>query len=327
MKLKHRVFSIAIVPFFVFGWAYPPGTEKVILKAMVNELSVETSSTEAPQVKEITNKSFSVTGKAEKGADVFVLKNGEQYKTVKTNVEGSFSFTMPLQLAGTNFEFFTMDDKGTKSEKTKITVLKENRPEKRILSAPLVKQLPELPRGCEVTSLSMLLGHAGVNVDKMTLAAQVKKDGAKYINRKGKKYFGHPNNGFVGDMYTLKKPGFGVYNGPIEDLASKYLPNRVVNLSGGNFEEVLNYIAAGHPVWVITTSWFDHVPSKHWETWITEQGPIDITKKMHSVLITGYDQNYLYFNDPLDGKVNKKVAIEKFIKGWKQFGNQAISYY
>jgi uncharacterized protein YvpB len=327
MKFKHRAFSIAIVPFFVFGWAYPPGTEKVILKAMVNELSVETSSTEAPLVNEITNKTFTVSGKAEQNTEVSVLKNEKKYKTVETNSEGAFSFRMPLQKTDTKFEFFIKDDKGTESERTTITVTNEERPAKTLLTAPMVKQLPELPRGCEVTSLAMLLQYAGVGADKMTLAAEVKKDPAKLVEWKGEKYFGNPNNGFVGDMYSFKKPGFGVYNGPIEELASSYLPNRVINLSGGSFEEVLNYVATGHPVWVITTSWFDHVPSKYWETWYTLDGEIQVTLKMHSVLITGYDKNYVYFNDPLDGKVNKKVLIEKFIKGWKQFGNQAISYY
>lgn len=326
MKFKHLTLSVAIVPIFIFGFAYPPETEKVNLNAMVNDLVVP-SSPEAPQVHKITNKSFVVSGNAAENAEVSIVKNGHHFKTILTNAKGEFSFRIPLQLTDTEFEFFIKDDKGNERKKTTVKVGNENRPSKVRIAAPLVKQLPELARGCEVTSLAMLLQHAGVEANKLILAEEVKKDPAKYVVKNGKKYFGNPNTGFVGDMYSYKKPGFGVYNGPIAELANQYLPDRIVNLSGGSFDEVLNYLAAGHPVWVITTSKFDHVSSKYWEAWNTDEGVIFVTKKMHSVLLTGYDENYVYFNDPLDGKKDKKILKEKFIKGWEQFGNQAISYY
>ncbi|MRH41202.1 hypothetical protein GH741_00760 [Aquibacillus halophilus] len=188
------------------------------------------------------------------------------------------------------------------------------------IDAPLILQNPLLPRGCEVTSLAMMLQYAGVNVDKIRLAAEVKK-----VPFHDGRYYGHPNIGFVGNMYTFDKPGLGAFHSPIENLAKQYLPGRIINLTGQSFDAVTAQIDQGKPVWVIVTSWFSYVPETYWSTWNTIHGDVRITYKMHSVLVTGYDNENLYINDPFGGK-NKRVNKKKFIDGWKQYGSQAISY-
>ncbi|MFJ5717190.1 C39 family peptidase [Neobacillus sp. NPDC093127] len=194
------------------------------------------------------------------------------------------------------------------------------------LNAPLISQMPELPRGCEVTSLAMMLQDAGVKANKMTLASQVRRDPTPYSTKNGQIYFGNPYSGFVGDMYSFSKPGLGVYHGPIAELAEKYLPNRVVDFSGSRFEEIYKQLNNGKPVWVIVTSWYDTVPSQYWQTWNTPTGKISITYKEHSVLVTGYDSQYIYFNDPLSVTKNRKATISAFKRGWEQMGKQAITY-
>lgn len=89
---------------------------------------------------------------------------------------------------------------------------------KTILNAPYIQQMPQLPRGCEVTSLAMLLQHAGVKVDKMTLAKQVKK-----VPFRQNGLYGNPYKGFVGNMYTFTQSGYGVYYPPVYELAQKYI--------------------------------------------------------------------------------------------------------
>jgi uncharacterized protein YvpB len=190
------------------------------------------------------------------------------------------------------------------------------------ITAPHIKQLPELPRGCEVTSLAMMIQQAGVGVGKMELAKEVREVPFKANGLKG-----NPYDGFVGNMYTFSQPGLGVYNGPIQELAEKYLPNRVVNLTGYDFSYVYKMLDKGVPVWVITNSWFSHLPSSQFTTWQTSSGPLKITYREHSVLVTGYDDNYIYVNDPLYHKANRAVKKAEFIAAWNQMGKQAISYY
>ncbi|MFC4321640.1 C39 family peptidase [Litchfieldia salsa] len=196
-----------------------------------------------------------------------------------------------------------------------------------LLDAPVINQFPGLPRGCEVTSLAMLLQDAGVNIDKMTLAKAVRKDQTPYKEADGKIYFGNPNIGFVGDMYSFNNKGYGVYHGPIADLADQFLPGQIIDFTGSDFEEVKKHLSKDTPVWIITNVHYKELSPSLFETWHTSEGLIDITFKEHSVLITGYDDKYIYFNDPQTGTKNKKAPKEDFIKAWEQMGRQAITYY
>ncbi|WP_413307030.1 Ig-like domain-containing protein [Bacillus sp. 1P10SD] len=192
-----------------------------------------------------------------------------------------------------------------------------------LLNAPLIYQLPELKNGCEVTSLAMLLQYRGINVSKMTLANQVKKDPTPYHKVGSTIYWGNPNTGFVGDI-TGNSIGYSVYHGPVYQLASQY--TNMIDLTGNSFDVISKQLDSGNPVWVITTSTFDTVPSSQWQTLQTPTGPISMTFHEHSVLLTGYDNNYVYFNDPLANIKNRRVSRTAFIRGWEQFGKQAMTY-
>lgn len=188
--------------------------------------------------------------------------------------------------------------------------------------APFILQLPELPRGCEVTALAMLLQHDGIKVDKMELAKNIRRDPTPYAKSGGVTSFGNPHDGFVGDIYTFKNPGLGVYHEPIAELAEKYAPGRVLDITGTSFDHLLWTVGQGSPVWVIHTTLYDAVPASAWQTWQTPSGKIQITYYMHSLLVTGYDSTYVYVHDPL-GRA-KKIKREAFQRGWEQMGSQAI---
>jgi len=196
-------------------------------------------------------------------------------------------------------------------------------PEAHINDAPVILQDPELPRGCEVTALAMLTGFFGIKTDKITLAQKVKKDTTPREIINGKTYWGNPNNGFVGDMYNMRKPGFGVYHAPIFELLKEYEPERAVDLTGASFADLQYMLCHGTPVWVIINTRYAPLAESSFRTWHTPDGEIRITYHEHAALLTGYDSQYVYLNDPLSSYV--KTSKKDFILCWEQMGSQAVT--
>lgn len=182
-----------------------------------------------------------------------------------------------------------------------------NRDKKVILSnVPLIQQLPELDRGCEVTSLAMMLQYAGITVDKMKLANEIKK--VDFMNDGVR---GNPNEGFVGNIYTFSESGYGVYHGPLFQLAKKYLPNKAVDLTGKSIEELYKSVKAGQPVVMITNATFAPLDEDEFTTWETNNGDVSITYNEHCVVLIGYDQESVYIRDPLKDSLDVKSAERK----------------
>lgn len=196
-------------------------------------------------------------------------------------------------------------------------------PVKHIQGVPSILQYPELPRGCEVTSLAMLINFKGISVSKMTLANEIVYDDTPMTNANGKVYYGNPNKGFVGDMKALTNHGYGVYHTPIYELLQRYFPYSALDLTGADFYDLYYFINRDIPVWVIINASYDLLPSSSFEIWNTDEGEVAITKREHSVLITGYDENYIYFKDPLGRE--SYVETNRFKAGWEQMGSQAVS--
>jgi uncharacterized protein YvpB len=193
-----------------------------------------------------------------------------------------------------------------------------------MLEAPVVKQKPELPSGCEVTTLTMLLQFYGLAKDKMELAAEMKRDTTPIKrNADGSiAYWGNPNLGFVGDVTGASK-GFGIYHTALLDLLHKYIP-KAVDLTLQPWDKLELQLGEGIPSLVWTTIDYQ-VPDK-WVVWDTPIGPIQTTFMEHAVLLVGFDEQYVYVNDPLSGRSQVKIDKAQFISTWEAMGRQALSY-
>ena len=189
-----------------------------------------------------------------------------------------------------------------------------------VLNVPLINQMddPKLYNGCEVTSLAMVLNYNGIDVTKSELADNIETVPFQYDNGE----HGNPNDGFVGSVSGSTSTGLGVYHGPIYNLAKQYADN-VYDLTGSNFDTVVDKVEEGHPVWTITTTAF--APVSDFESWDTPDGKIDVTYSEHSVCITGFDRDkrVIYVNDPYRYK-NREVDWNDFAAAYKQMGKQAV---
>jgi len=51
-----------------------------------------------------------------------------------------------------------------------------------------------------------------------------------------------------------------------------------------------------------------------------------MTFNEHSTVVTGFDSEYIYLNDPYANVANKAITRANFEASWNQFGRQAITY-
>lgn len=167
----------------------------------------------------------------------------------------------------------------------------------------------------------MLLQYAGASVDKMELANEIPKVA---FSKGGVR--GNPNEGFVGNIYTFSESGYGVYHEPLFQLASKYLSNKAVDLTGENINKIYENVKEWAPVVMITNATYAPLDEGEFDTWETDAGKVSITYNEHCVLLVGYDSESVYIHDPLSDTPNVSVPRENFEQAWVQMGSQAISY-
>ncbi|WP_285755122.1 hypothetical protein [Parageobacillus sp. G301] len=69
-------------------------------------------------------------------------------------------------------------------------------------------------------------------------------------------------------------------------------------------------------MWGIVNAKFQKLPPSEFRIWNTKRGKISITYWEHSVLITGYDERYIYVNAPLYHRKKRAVNWKNFEAAW-----------
>ena len=190
-------------------------------------------------------------------------------------------------------------------------------PRSYILDVKNIMQNPELPTGCEITSLTIVLNHLGFNVDKLYMANN-------YLT-KGKIGTVFPWDAFLGD--PTSSHSYGCYAPVIEKDANHFLSDnnsdlKAYDISGAEFEDVLKELTNGKPIVIWAT--INMNQSKLTTSWTINGEKFTWRGQEHCLVLTGYDmdKNLVYVADPLKGNVSYKFDV--FKDRFEQMYQQAV---
>lgn len=192
--------------------------------------------------------------------------------------------------------------------------------QKSLADFKVISQLPELPTGCEVTSLTMVLNHLGINADKLDIADN-------YLT-KGEYGVTDPRKAFVGDPRT-EENSRGCYAPVLVEAANKYLSAKgsdktAKDISGGELEKLFPYIDKGIPV--IVWGIMDCQKSEVVSIGEVDGQTLNWVRPEHCMVLTGYSDTEITEADPYYGTV-KTYSWEQFKSGYNDLFKQAIAIF
>lgn len=255
-------------------------------------------------------------GSEEGEATFSKLVNGKEYAIAATTIENSVTGD-----GYTTIDTFTYDE--TKPYYNLQTHFSRDEQE---LDVPIVMQNPELPHGCEITSLTSVLNYYGLSVSKLEMADKyLPKQEFEIVN--GQRIGPNPADAFAGNPRN-KQTGMYVFAAPIVKAAQAVIADKqkelsVTDMSGKSKEEILKLVQDGIPVVVWVT--LDLSPPKFNKGWIYkgESLPREGFSNLHAVVLTGHLDEKVVVMDPLKGYVTYNE--NQFFKSYRELGRQAVA--
>ncbi len=255
----------------------------------------------------------------------------KEYKKI-----GALLLLIFLVTAGQDIEAFTMPihplrERRWESVQTRLNHKKEEavferEKEHRIKDFPMIKQLPELPTGCEITAATMVLNYYGYPVDKIEMALEylpridmIFQDiGGRVVGPDMKRYFvGNPE-------------GEGMICG---NIAVETAVNRYMDKVGGEYtaraiqgidpEELYDYVAKDIPVVIWCT--VNMEDREEPQGWYCEDGSyVEWSYNDHGAVLVGYNDEdaIVTIADPIYDFIG--CSKERFERIFKERGSQCV---
>lgn len=161
----------------------------------------------------------------------------------------------------------------------------------RLNNVPLIGQRPQLPTGCEITAVTMMINYAS------------KKKYSKIYMAKKMPRSSNPNKGFVGNPF--KKSGWYIFPPALLKLVRHYLGSSKL-FTGKSTSYLKKYLKTKKRPIVVYVGKIDGFPN-------------------HAVTLTGFSKSRIYFNDPWTDK-RTSLSNKKFEFHRNYVHKKAIGY-
>ncbi len=192
------------------------------------------------------------------------------------------------------------------------------------LDVPIILQNPELPNGCEVTSLAEVLQFYGFSVSHTELAENYLPCG-KITYQNGLMVVPDPEKAYVGNPATTS--GWYCFEGPVVEAANGYLDDvgsdlTAVSITGADADQLAQWLQKGKPVIVWITQQLADVRRTGY-TWILPDGTTEHPYGgLHCVVLSGIDGDTVTFADPIYGEW--EAELDRFIEVFEGMGGRAV---
>ena len=155
--------------------------------------------------------------------------------------------------------------------------------------AEVISQLPELPTGCEITAVTMMLRYAGYDVNKVQLANIMPRSN-------------NGDYGFVGNPFSPS--GWWIFPTGIAPVVDRFVGHHEI-MTSTSMQRIQDKLKQGHLVvaWVANVNGFVN----------------------HALALTGYDASRLFYNNPWTGR-KESMTYGEFYQHWNADRQRAISY-
>ena len=190
----------------------------------------------------------------------------------------------------------------------------------------IIEQYPELPTGCEITAMTMVLNYYGYQVNKVTMALDYmpKVQAEFYRSEDGRLMGPDLENFFVGD--PTEETGYICGTGAIVTAANRYLADVGSDLTAAAMknaqpEKLYDLIDQGTPVVIwCTINMEDRAET---DGWYREDGTyMEWSTNDHGAVLIGYDEDTVTVADPIYSRIT--VSRDQFEKIFAERGGQCV---